>query len=259
MTLRQDFDRHGWLVLPHDAGVAYWADAAHSAALDVTADPAMQSLWLRHGGTWFVGVDALPNNSDGSVGGTALAGPWQDFIELPATWHKAQLSVVHPGYPGRDPGETDAAHRFRRDRDAAHLDGLLAEGPAKRRFLREPHAFILGLPLTPMTPDTGAFVVWDGGHHVINQAFSNAYAGHDSAYWANMDVTDIYQVARQKVFETCPRRVVVAQPGQAILVHRQAIHGSAPWADGAVGPKEGRMIAWFRPILPDPANWLDPL
>ena len=258
MTLHANFDRDGWLVLPHDAGVANWAKAAHSAALAVTADPVMQTRWLRHGGTWFVGVDALPNDKDGSIGGIPLTGPWQDFVHAPPVWHKAQLSVVHPGYPGRDPGESDAAHRFRHDRDAAHLDGLLAEGPAKRRFLREPHGFILGLPLTPMTTGTGAFVVWDGSHRIINQAFSTAYAGHGPADWGNIDVTDIYQPTRRTVLDTCPRRAVIAQPGQMILVHRQAIHGSAPWVDGATGPHEGRMIAWFRPILTDPANWLDP-
>jgi hypothetical protein len=51
----------------------------------------------------------------------------------PLPLHRAQVSVTYPGYPAPDPEESDAAHRFRRDRDAAHLDGLLPVGPEKRR------------------------------------------------------------------------------------------------------------------------------
>jgi hypothetical protein len=40
---------------------------------------------------------------------------------------------------------------------------------------------------------------------------------------------------------------VPAQPGEAVLVHRLALHGVAPWQKGATAPPEGRMIAYFRP------------
>jgi hypothetical protein len=254
-----DWVRDGWLLLPRDARVGRWADAARQAAGAILRDPAQRARWLRHGGTWFAGVDALPNAADGSIGGAPLAGPWERVVARPPSWHRAQLSVVFPGYPRRDPDETDAAHRFRRDRDAAHLDGLLPEGPARRRHLREPHAFILGLPLTGMTAEAAPFVVWEGSHHVIGRAFAAAFGGRDPATWGDVDLTDVYQAARREVFATCPRRIVAAGPGEAILCHRRCIHGTAPWpaSQGAAPhPAEGRAVAWFRPLIDDPRNWL---
>ena len=218
----------------------------------------MRDRWLRHGATWFVGVDALPNDPDGRIGGVPLAGEWRGSVGWQGPWHRAQLSVVYPGYPGRDPGESGAAQAFRRDRDAAHLDGLLAEGPAKRRYLREPHGFIVGLPLNPVGPGASPLVVWEGSVAIIRAAMARAFAGIAAQDWADCDVTDVYQAARREVFERCERRVVDAQPGQVVLVHRMAIHGVAPWQSGAVAPPEGRMVAYFRPILDDPAAWMLP-
>lgn len=247
----------GWAVLADDTRVQDWAVAAHRQALRVTSDPVMRARWLRHGETWFAGVDALPNAPDGSIGDVRLAGPWDSLIRAPAVWHKAQLSVLYPGYPVRDPDESEAAYRFRRDRDAAHLDGLLAEGPNKRRFLREPHAFVLGLPLTPALPGgAGGFVIWEGSHLLIGRAFAQAFAGLPAEHWPEQDVTDLYQSVRREVFETCPRRIVTAGPGETILVHRMAIHGTAPWPETVSGPAEGRMIVWFRPQLATMADWL---
>lgn len=248
--------RDGFTVLPHDPAVAAWAAAAHPLALKVVADPAGQARWLRHGKTWFVGVDALPNAPDGSIGGVQLGGAWQGQVSLPKYWHRAQLSVIYPGYPLRDKGESDAAHHFRLNRDAAHLDGLLAVEPDKRRYLRELHGFVLGIGLNTVAPGASPLVVWEGSHHLIRAAFAAAYAGVDPQNWADVEVTDIYQAVRARVFETCPRRVLTPEWGQAVLVHRLAVHGVAPWAEGAVAPKEGRMVAYFRPVLGDPADWL---
>ena len=169
--------RRGWVALPHDPKIAAWAAAAHAAACVVTADPAQQQRWLHHGATWFVGVDALPNGPDGGIGGVALAGDWRGLVRMPGQLHPAQVSVIHPGYPGRDPADTDAAHRFRRDRDAAHLDGLLAEGADKRRHLREPHAFVLGLALTATSAGASPLVVWEASPAIIRAAFVAVYAG----------------------------------------------------------------------------------
>lgn len=246
----------GWTVLPREESVARWAAAAHVLARKVTADPAMQARWLRHGGTWFVGVDALPNGADGAVEGMALTGEWRSVTGWTGPLHPAQLSVVHPGYPRRDPGESEGQHRFRLERDAAHLDGLLPEGAGRRRFLREPHAFIVGFPLTGMTLETGPFVVWDGSPAMIRDAFAAALSGVAPDEWAQVDLTDLYMATRRRVFETCPRRVVTAQPGETILAHRLSIHGVGPWPADVEGPEGGRMIAWFRPILPCPADWL---
>jgi hypothetical protein len=254
MSVAQAFAVNGWVVLPQDPRVQDWVAAAQPAARRVLDDPAMRARCMRHGQTWFAGVDAFPNASDGSIGGVALAGPWERLVETPAHWHRGQLSVVYPGYPGRDDGESDAAHRFRRDRDAAHLDGLLAEGPLKSRYLKEPHAFILGLPLTPMTTADGAFTVWDGSHRVIGDAFRATLSRVPPEDQPMQDVTAVYTAARKRVFDSLPRRVVVAAPGEAILVHRMAIHGTAPWREPQRGTE--RMIVWFRPLLPSVKAWL---
>lgn len=237
----------GVAVFAHDRDVVAWADAAYRAGCDVLDGDGAR----RHGKTWFVGVDALPNAPDGSVAGMPLAGAWLSHVSAPAAWHNAQLSVIFPGYPRRDADESEAAHRFRRNRDAAHVDGLLPEGPDKRRHLREPHGFIAGLPLNPVT--ASPLVVWKGSHHIIKAAFAAAFAGHAPDRWGDLDVTATYQAARRTVFERCERVEVAAVPGQVILMDRHVVHGVAPWAARATG--DMRMIAYFRPQC-SYADWL---
>ena len=142
----------GWCAFPHDAVLAQWLDATLPAARAAIA-AAENRQWLRYQETWFAGVNVLPNDTTGAVpGGPPLAGAAVDFIRdrlgvRDYAWDRAQVSVCYPGYPQPMPGESDAVFRFRRDRDAAHVDGLLKEGPERRRFLREHHAFILGIPM----------------------------------------------------------------------------------------------------------------
>lgn len=232
-----------------DAAVLRWAEAAETAADKILqADPAR-----RHGGTWIVGVDALANGPDGSIAGVPLRGAWRGLIAAPDQWHRAQLSVIFPGYPGRDPEDSDAAHRFRLSRDAAHVDGLLPEGPARRRHLREPHGFILGLPLNPVSAGASPLIVWRGSHHVMRAAFAAAFAGVPVDQIGEIDVTETYQAARRAVFESCARVPVEAAPGQAILLDRHLLHGVAPWQ--ARARDKCRMIAYFRPLVAA-ADWL---
>ena len=94
---------------------------------------------------------------------------------MPKAWHPAQLSVIYPGYPRKDPDESEQAHRYRRLHDAAHVDGLLPVGPARRRHLREPHGFILGLPLNRVS--ASPLVVWEGSQQVMQGAFIKLYQG----------------------------------------------------------------------------------
>ena len=219
------------------------------AALATTDQP------LRCGGTWAVGLDLLPNAPDGSVAGVAF--PW-DAVGLAAEpLHLGQLSAVYPGYPRPSPDETEAAFRFRRNRDAAHLDGLLAIGTDKRRMIKEPHGWILGLPLTACSPDAAPLVVWEGSHRIIRQALRAALADHPSERWGNIDITAAYQTARAQVFETCRRVEVPSRPGQATLLHRLLVHGVAPWGNGASAPPEGRIIAYFRPVMASVSDWLE--
>ena len=153
-------------------------------------------------------------------------------------------------------GETTAGFRYRKNRDAAHVDGLIAVGPDRRRMLQEPHAFILGLPLNSCSPAASSMVVWEGSHLIMAQAFQKAFAGIDAASWAEVDVTEVYQAARRRVFERCKKVAVHAQPGEAYVVHRLALHGVAPWQNEADAPVEGRMIAYFRPELRDQGKWI---
>jgi hypothetical protein len=239
--------RDGYAVLPFDPAVARWVTVAHDVAVGVLGGDGER----RHGGTWFVGVDALPNATDGSVDSVPLAGAWRNYVIPPARWHAAQLSVVFPGYPRQDRQETDAAHRYRRVRDAAHVDGLLPEGPDKRRHLREPHGFIAGIPLNDVS--ASPLVVWPGSHRLIRDAFAQVLSGVDPAAWGDLDVTECYQAARQHVFDTCARVPVHARPGEVILMHRHLVHGVAPWADSS--ETTPRMVAYFRPLIPV-ADWL---
>ena len=250
----------GFEVFDPDPAVAAWIGTAGPAALAAASEPERQRAWLRHGGTWFVGVDVLGNDRDGVVGtGPPLRGAARTAAEavtgrLPL--HPGQVSVTYPGYPARDLDESEAAHRFRRLRDAAHLDGLLPIGLDKRRFLKEMHGYILGIAVTEADADAAPLTVWEGSHCLIRDSFAAALEGHPPAEWARIDLTEIYKTVRQEIFAQCPRLEVPLRPGQSVLVHRHAIHGVAPWADGARAGRDGRAIVYFRPLLDRAEDWL---
>ncbi len=261
MSLMSDFTARGFLRFPADAHTSAWSRHAHPFAVAAARDPAGHAQWLRCGGTWFVGVDALPNDPQGLVaGGPPLAGAAMRFVteelgfRLPL--HRAQVSVCYPGYPQPSPEESEAAYGFRLRRDAAHVDGLLPEGPEKRRYLKEPHAYILGITLTRQSDDAAPLTVWEGSHRIMKAMFAETFAGQPPDAWANVDVTDAYQAARRTCFETCRRIELPSGPGEAVLLHRHLLHGVAPWAETAEGPEEGRMIAYFRPEFPAIPDWL---
>lgn len=239
----------GWTRIGPRPEILAWADAARVAALELLATSA--EPW-RCGGTWFVGVDALPNAADGAIGGAAF--PWTVLPLRPEPLHPAQLSVIRPGYPQPSEDETPAAFAFRRDHDAAHLDGLLPIGPGKARMAKEPHGWILGLPLN----DTAAspLVVWEGSHIILRTALSQALAPHPPDLWGEIDLTSAYQTARREVFATCRRIELAARPGEATLLHRLTLHGVAPWKAGDTAPPEGRMIAYLRPLMTKVEDWL---
>lgn len=241
----------GWRRIgPHPA-IAAWAQAAHPlavAALAAAPDP------LRCDGTWAVGLDLLPNAADGSVAGTAL--PWDVLGLAREPLHRAQLSAVYPRYPQPEAQETAAAFRFRLRRDAAHLDGLLAIGPDKRRKVHEPHGWILGLPLTDCDSGAAPLVVWSGSHLIMRAALSAALRGLPPETWGEVDVTETYAAARARVFETCERVELPGRVGEAVLLHRLLVHGVAPWAEGAKAAPEGRIVAYFRPRVGSVEEWL---
>lgn len=242
----------GFAVFEYDPRTAAWAHAARIAAQKIAAEPARRGPDnLRHGQTWFVGVDVLPNAANGSIGDVPLAGPW--LASVPAlSQHAAQLSIIYAGYPKQDAGESDTNHRYRAKRAAAHVDGLLPVGPARRRFAREYHAYILSVPLNdvPHAPT----VVWRGSQRIMQDALRAAIGGGDPA---QVDITDAYQAARREVFETCEQVPLVLGVGQSALLHPFILHGTQPWGDAPDPAGEGRMIAFFRPeCAGGAAQWL---
>ncbi|HKL64475.1 MAG TPA: hypothetical protein VJ886_00060 [Roseovarius sp.] len=251
----------GWALFPPEPEVTAWAEAARRAALDRMADPARRQAGLVCEGTWFVGLDCLPNDAAGTVAGVTLTGEARraaDSIAAPLPLHEGQVSVVYPGYPRPRGAEGPAAFRYRQKRDAAHVDGLLPIGLERRRMLRERHAWLLGLPLTATDAGASPLVVWEGSHHLMRRAFAAVLDGIDPRDWPHVDLTETYQAARREAFETCRRVALVAPPGAAMLVHRMTLHGVAPWIEGAAAPPEGRMVAYFRPEFPDEErdDWL---
>src|SRR6188472_3612040 len=116
MSRRDTFRKQGFLRFPPDGASLAWARHAEPVAAAVARDPA-QAHWLRCGGTWFVGVDALPNDETGRMAdGPPLAGAAVAFLReelgfaLPL--HRAQVSVCYPGYPQPSAEESEAAFQF---------------------------------------------------------------------------------------------------------------------------------------------------
>lgn len=254
--LAEHFFEKGWVAFEPDPAIAAWAAAAHPLAGESLADPALRDRWLRSGGTWFVGVNSLANDPSGAIakrGVPPLSGAPVAFATDTLgfggfEWDRAQLSICMPGYPQPDPDESDSAYRFRLRRDAAHVDGLLRDGDG-RRHLGETHAFILGIPLAVAAPSEAPFVVYEGSHRLMREAFNMRFDGVDPQRWDEEDLTDAYVEARREAFRTCRRVEIHVRPGEAYMVHRLALHGVAPWREPEQGsaPDAMRMIAYFRP------------
>lgn len=241
-----DFARTGWMRFSFDPALADWARHAAGMAMSSATDP-VNASWLRCGGTWFVGVDALANDEQGRLpGGPPLAGAAIEAARTvaEAPLHRAQASIMYRGYPKQGDDEDDAAFGFRLRRDAAHVDGLHRIMPGRRRLLKERHAWLLGVPLNES--EAAPMTIWEGSHEVMRDALSRAYEGVPPSDWASHDITAPYQAARKQCFETLRRIELRATVGEAYLVHRLALHGVAPWG-AATGTY--RAIAYFRPEL----------
>lgn len=240
----------GCLQFPATAASRRWAAAARRAGLRLIRDPEARRANLRHGNTWFVGVDALPNDATGAVEGVPLRGPWEAHLPWCGPLHRAQLSVVYPGYPARDPDQSEANHRYRVQRKAAHVDGLLPMGADRRRYPGEFHAYVLGIHLN--TCDAAPTVWWPGSHRIMATALAEAIGDADPA---EVDVTEAYHAARREIFDRCAPQPLTGSPGASFLLHRFTLHGTEPWSGSETA--EGRMTAFFRPDYPDRRDWRD--
>lgn len=250
-ALREQFLTRGWLHFAADAALQEWVEAVRPVALATAERADLRDTWMRCGGTWFVGANVLSNDTDGAVPAAAvppLRGSAVEFVrsELDAPefeWDAGQVSVCYPGYPQPSAAESEAAFRFRVKRHAAHVDGIGRVDAGRR--LTESHAFVLGIPLTAMVTGAAALSVWEGSHEVFRQAFGQVLADRNAADWGTVELSDLYRETRARCFETCRRVAITAQPGEAYLVHRLALHGIAPWQDEETAPL--RAVIYFRP------------
>lgn len=252
---KTSFDRLGWVKLPFNPELAQWVKHTHPIAIQAVKDPKNRVNWLRSQGTWFVGVDVLSDATPRS--GPALKAAHYAMGHTEIDWGMGQISVCYKGYPKQDKNETAGMFNYRRNRDFAHLDGLKAVGPDRRRMMDEFHGFILGIPLNETPAAAAPFVIWEGSHLIFRDMLEKAYAGIPPEEWQHIDITGIYQQTRTEIFKTCKRVELHARPGEAYIAHRFALHGMAAWDDGLDGPDEGRMIAYFRPYWQgDMRRWL---
>lgn len=250
-----------WCRFAYDETLARWVEQALPAAR-ATLAAGDNAKWLRCGGTWSIGVNALPNDAAGALaGGTPISGRAVDFVRNDLgmqgfEWDRAQVSVVYPGYPLPMASESAAAFRYRIDRDAAHVDGVKREGPRRRRYLLGHHRFVLGIPMVETGTGASPLVVWEGSHEFVRRVFQERFGAMPPASWRREDITELYQSVREKIFAACERVEIVAQPGEAYLVHRLALHGIAPWSAPKSDGSDGRMIVYFRPETEATETWL---
>jgi len=252
---------NGWVRFPKHPLIEAWARSVRALALSLADDPDLRRRLLRCGGTWFAGVNALRNATDGSVdecGAPPIAGAVVDFLRNDLgfggfDWDRAQISICYPGYPAWDPvEESAAAYRFRVERHAAHVDGFTRRG--QRRFLGETHGFVLGIPLSNGRDRASPLSVWEGSHELFRTGLQAALEGHRVEEWGTIDLTDTYVELRRACFGRLRRVAVVASLGEAYLVHRLALHGIAPWQ--AHAGETARAVIYLRPdpfpgVLPE--------
>jgi len=252
-----DFEHKGWVKFKFDERVVRWANAAN---LKITSKLKNKEIFdnnLTCQGTWFVGVDALENDTDGALGEISLSGPFESLMKHTETrgLHAAQVSIIFEGYPKPRDQESESSFNFRLKRDAAHVDGLIADFPGGPRKLKEPHAYVLGIPLNQAPKGASPVVVWEGSHHLISKAFKRFFMNKNPEEWADLDVREVYKQTRKSIFEKCKRRVLHANLGECYMIHRLCLHGISTWDSEIKNFNEGRKIAYFRPELQHLARW----
>ena len=258
----EEYRKRGWTVFASDPAIRSWAEACAPLAERISSDP-NHAHWWRCDGTWFAGVNVLPNDARGGVDGEIppLSGSVISFIEQSlgfedVAFDAAQISIVTPGYPALGEEDTEASWRFRIKRCAAHVDGLERSMPDRRRKLSETHGFLLGIPLSDANAEQGAFVVWEGSHELMRAAFRERFADTPPESWRSLDITQAYTAARKQVFERCTPVEIAPGLGAAYVMHPLALHGVAPWRGGDA---PARAVAYFRPDTfgGDPEAWLN--
>ena len=60
------FGDKGYIEFKYEEQIAKWAEFAGKKGNEILANPNQLAKWLQCEGTWFVGVDVLPNDSQGN-------------------------------------------------------------------------------------------------------------------------------------------------------------------------------------------------
>ena len=229
---------------------------------------------LRYGSTWFVGANFLDNSSNGNIGTKSMSKFFFSNISKKfgpniKYWDKAQVSICWPGYPKKDAKETKKSYDFRIKRFASHIDGIIPFGSKKRRFAKEFHAFILGFPLHNNCLDCAPLVLWEGSHKIFRNFFKEIYEGISFNKISNIDITELYNECRKKVFKNCEVKKITPQFKQPYLLDRHVLHGIDEWREKKnvkCSPKnhrllnslsDGRIIVYFRPVFFNPHDWIN--
>lgn len=243
-----DFEREGAIVFPPEESISNWLETAAPVVEKILSNLASDDPWLRHGKTWYAGVNVLPNDKAGRVAnGIELDGAgirWLSKHFQFSGFDRGQVSVIYPGYPKQDAKESDAAHRFRIRRMAAHVDGLIPSGPQKRRFIEEPHAFVLGIPMGDYDEAASPMVYWPGSHHLFREKITTFLQAFPVTQWAKIDVTNAYADIRRHIMDQFDPVPLCVPKGGCYVLDRHLLHGVAPWADSTT---QARKIVYFRP------------
>ena len=269
----ENFKKKGWSFLTKGPRYSDWLEAALNNILNNFQVSSIDKNQLRSGQTWFVGMNFLKNTSDGSLGKISfdqvlLSQIEQKFGVSVDYWDRGQVSINWEGYPKKDIFETDLSYRYRLKYFASHVDGLIPVGVKKRRYLKEPHAFVLGLPVLNNFIHSAPLVVWEGSHLIIRSMFNSIFREVEDTELENIDVTDFYKDARRQIFSSCTPRRIFSTDFQPYILDRHLLHGVAPWISSKksqtntdwksvkLDPLDGRIIIYFRPYFKNLRNWI---
>ncbi len=267
------FKSKGWCFLSKDIHTCRWIDAVKERICKKFEHAEYENEDFKSGFTWFAGVNFLANGPSGGVDGVPFSLKlWSELSTKFGSgikyWDAGQVSICWRGYPKKDPLETEKSFKYRLNRFASHVDGLIPLGTKKRRFVNEFHAFILGIPIVNNRLDSAPLVVWEGSHVIFRNMFGKVFLNIPETEFCDMDLTEIYQQYRRKVFLTCRPKQVVPANNQLYILDRHLLHGVTPWkldndlakwhyeGQFGVNPLQGRIVVYFRPSYKDPIDWI---
>ena len=87
-------------------------------------------------------------------------------------------------------------------------------------------------------------------------------------YIIDIDITELYNECRNKVFTKCNVKKIVPNFKQPYLLDRHLLHGIDQWKDQNFGSyvikhknsvnnlSNGRIVVYFRPVFSDPYDWI---